>query len=87
VPTTRRVYIAFELRTAWHVTFTEVGRQTPLARTLTFMDSEKIIELTRRGGHAMNLEGRQALEMGISNGRGGVTLQLTPEQYGKLNMR
>jgi hypothetical protein len=27
----------------------------------------------------MNLEGRQALEMGISSGRGGVTLKLTPE--------
>jgi hypothetical protein len=33
----------------------------------------------------MNLEGCQALDMGISNGRGGVMLNLTPEQYAKLN--
>jgi hypothetical protein len=77
--------MAFELRAAWHVTFTPQGCRVPLARTLTFQDSEKIVELARRGRHPMNLEGRQALEIGIRNGRGGVTLELTREQYNKLN--
>jgi hypothetical protein len=32
----------------------------------------------------MNLESLQALEHGIETGRGGVWLELTDEQYGKL---
>jgi hypothetical protein len=32
----------------------------------------------------MHRGGRQSLDMGISNGRGGVTLKLTPEQFAKL---
>ena len=55
-----------------------------MSRTLTIRDPAKVIELARRGGCAMNLEGRQALELGIANGRGGVTLKLTPAQYAKL---
>ena len=74
----------FERRAEWHVTFTVEGERGPLPRTLTIRDPAKLIELARRGGHPMNLEGRQALDMGISNGHGGVTLKLTPEQYHKL---
>jgi hypothetical protein len=80
----RRVYMRFERRADWHVTFNEEGQGRPLPRTLRYRDPAKIIELARRGGHTMNLEGRQALDMGINNGRGGVTLKLTPEQYHKL---
>jgi hypothetical protein len=76
--------MVYEHRAAWHVTFTDEGQHTPLPAKLTFQDSDKIIELARRGGHPMNLEGRQALEMGIRNGRGGVTLKLTAEQYERL---
>jgi len=74
----------FERRADWHVTFTEEGQSRPLSRTLRYGDPAKIVELARRGGHPMNLEGRQALDLGISNGRGGVTLKLTPEQFRKL---
>jgi hypothetical protein len=35
----------------------------------------------------MNLESCQSLDTGISNGRGGVTLKLTPGQYAKLRAR
>lgn len=80
----RRVYMAFERRAAWHVTFTEEGQRTPMPRKLTFQDSGKIVELARKGGCSMNLEGRQALDMGINNGRGGVMLKLTAEQYARL---
>jgi hypothetical protein len=76
--------MAFEHRGAWHITFTEDGR-SPAIRTLIFQDSAKIVEIARRGGHPMNLEGRQALDFGINNGRGGVMLKLTPEQFAKLN--
>lgn len=79
-----RVYMAFERRADWHVTFTEEGHGKLLSRPLRYSDPAKIVELARRGGHPMNLEGRQALDLGISNGRGGVTLKLTPEQFKKL---
>lgn len=35
----------------------------------------------------MNLESIQALDQGIEKGRGGVWLELTEEQYGKLTQR
>ena len=81
---THRVYMRFERRTDWHVTFTDEGQGRQLPRTLTIRDPAKVIELAQRGGCATNLEGRQALELGIANGRGGVTLKLTPDQYAKL---
>jgi len=37
-----------------------------------------------RGGYNMHLEGRQSLDHGIENGRGGIWLLLTEKQYGKL---
>jgi hypothetical protein len=76
--------MAFECRQAWHVTFIEEGRSQAI-RKLIFQDSAKIVEIARKGGHPMNLEGRQALEMGIDTGRGGVMLELTPDQFAKLN--
>lgn len=81
---THRVYMRFERRVDWHITFIDEGQRRALPRSLTYRDAAKIIELARRGGHPMNLEGRQALDMGINNGRGGVTLKLTREQYRKL---
>jgi hypothetical protein len=74
----------FELRAAWHVMFTEEGQNVALSRRFVFQDSDKILELARKGGHSMNLEGRQAIDMGIAGGKGGVMLKLTPEQYLKL---
>lgn len=74
----------FERRVDWHITFIDAVQGRPLARSLTYRDATKIVELARRGGHPMNLEGRQALDMGISNGLGSVTLKLNREQYAKL---
>ena len=79
-----RVYMAFERRADLHVTFTDEGQGRPLPRTLRYGDPAKIVELARRGGNPMNIEGRQALDLGISRGRGGVTLKLTSEQFRKL---
>jgi hypothetical protein len=68
------------------VTGESVGRfeadlKTPLPRKLTFSDPEKIRELARRG------EPWQMLENAIENGRSGVYLRLTPEQYRALRRR
>ena len=49
-------------------------------------DPAKIIEMAERGGAAMLLEDRQALDYGIAQGRGSVWLNLTHEQYRKLKM-
>jgi hypothetical protein len=45
--------------------------KTPLPRTFTFADPEKIRELARRGEAWGTSEARQMLEHGIETGRGG----------------
>jgi hypothetical protein len=78
------VYMTFFFRSGWQVQFVEGNLQTPLPRTFTFADAEKIRELARRGEAWGTLEAKQALERGIENGRGGVYLRLTPGQYARL---
>lgn len=68
----------------WFCQFLEEDLKTSLPRKVRLDDSAKIIEMAERGGAAMRLEDRQALEYGISTGRGSVWLNLTPEQYQKL---
>jgi hypothetical protein len=79
-----RVYMYFFKRGGWEVQFLEADPKTPLPRKLTFADPEKIRELARRGGAWRDSESRQMLEQDIENGRGGIYLRLTPEQYGRL---
>jgi hypothetical protein len=67
------------------VQFLEADLRTPLPRKLTFTDPEKIRELARRGEAWGDAESRQMLEHAIENGRGGVYLRLTPDQYGRLS--
>jgi hypothetical protein len=74
----------FFKRGGWQVQFTEADLKPALPRTLTFSDPEKIRELARRGGAWRDSESRQMLEHAIENGRGGVYLRLTPEQYRRL---
>jgi len=82
----RRVYMYFMLREGWHCQFLEADLKTPLPKKLNLSSSQKIIETAERGGYNMNLEGRQALDHGIENGRGGIWLLLTEEQYQKLKV-
>ena len=79
-----QVYMYFFKRGGWQVQFTEADLKTPLSRKLTFADPEKIRELARRGGAWRDSESRQMLEHAIENGRGGIYLRLTPEQYARL---
>jgi hypothetical protein len=81
---THRVYMSFMKSNGWFCQFLEEDLKTPLPRKLTFVSSDKIMDLAERAGALRNLECRQALELGIGVGRGGVFLILTDEQYQKL---
>jgi len=81
-----RVYMYFFERRGWSCQFLEADLKTPLPKKLTFKHPEKIIAIAEHGGANLNLEGRQGLEHALRNGRGGVWLELTEEQYRKLAM-
>jgi hypothetical protein len=78
------VYMSFFYRSGWQVQFLEGDMKTALPRKLTFQHPDKIRELARRGEALGTLDRKQALESAIENGRGGVHLRLTPEQYSRL---
>jgi hypothetical protein len=56
-------------------------------RKVMFEDDKKIWEIAKRGGFTLNISGRQELEEAIRRRRGGIWLELTPEQYAKLRER
>jgi hypothetical protein len=80
----RKVYMSFMLRKRWFCQFLEEDLKTALPRKISFADEAKLFEMAERGGYELNLEGRQAMEHAIQNGRGGIWLELTREQYEKL---
>ena len=79
-----RVFMTFFQRSGWQVQFLEADLRTPLPRKFTFTDPDKIRELARKGEAWGDSESWQMLEYAIENGRGGVYLRLTPDQYKKL---
>jgi len=79
--------MSFMHRGGWYCQFLEEGLKTPLPRKITLQDPAKLIELAEHGGYGLNLEGRHALDNAIENGRGGIWLELTEEQYQKLKSR
>jgi hypothetical protein len=79
-----RVYMSFFFKSGWQVQFLEADLKTALPRKLTFNDPEKIRELAKRGEAWATSEARQMLELAIEQGRGGLYLKLTAEQYSKL---
>jgi hypothetical protein len=83
----RRVYMSFMERKGWLCQFIEPDLQTALPRKLRFADVEMVRELAKRGEGLPDLESAAALEHGIEIGRGGVWLNLTPEQYARLNKK
>ena len=68
----------------WHCQFLKDDLKTSLPRKLTFQDPDKLIDIARKGGAEFTSAERQALEFGISRGRGAVWLNLTAEQLNKL---
>ena len=79
-----RVYASFQCRDGWQVSFLESDLKTSLCRHLTFASEQKIVELAERGNADLNLESRAAIQHGIAIGRGGFYLNLTDEQYRRL---
>jgi hypothetical protein len=78
------VYASFEQKEAtWEVIMYDSGTQRQIRR-LRFEDSNKLIEMARRGQALGNLEAKQALDYGIDHGKGGMFLKLTGEQYEAL---
>jgi len=75
-----------EWRKGWRVSFTEADCQTSLPRKLTFATPDKIRIMQQRFGSQL-LDDKNALEHGISIGRGGAWLTLTEEQYQRLRQR
>jgi hypothetical protein len=80
----RKVYMHFMLANGWYCQFLEQDLKTPAGKPLTLSSPEKILEMARRGGAEMKLEDIQAIEYGISTGRGSLWLNLTQEQYKRL---
>ena len=80
----KRVYMEFRFRQGWYCQFWEEDRQTSLPRKVLLADDRKLFELAKRGGFTLNLAGRQEIEEAIRKKRGGIWLELTPEQHAKL---
>lgn len=68
----------------WAVSFLEEDCKTSLPRHFIFQSELKVLDLARHGDAEFNLAGRQAIDHGISMGRGSVWLKLTRDQYAKL---
>ena len=80
----RRIYMYFMLRGGWHCQFLEADLKTPLPKKLNFSDIAKVTQLIERGNGFRDLEVRNMFAHAVQNGRGGVYLELTEEQYQKL---
>ena len=80
----RRIYMSFMQREAWYCQFLEEDLKTPLPRKLALLNHDKTFEIAERARALPNLEARQAIHSAIRNGRGGLWLSLTDEQYRKL---
>jgi hypothetical protein len=79
-----QVYMSFFLRQRWHVAFLQADLKTPLRRKLVFQDSAEIVQLVEHAGGLTDPSKRLMLDRDIGNGRGGMYLILTDEQYKRL---
>jgi hypothetical protein len=80
----KRVYMEFSFRQGWYCQFWEEDRKTSLPRKVLLTDDRKLFEMAKRGGFTLNLAGRQEIEEAIRKKRGGIWLELSPEQHAKL---
>jgi hypothetical protein len=70
----------------WHISFLEKDCRTVLPLKLTFAKEDKIRNMYDRCGSPL-LEDKQALEHGLSTGRGSCWLSLTDKQCQVLNLK
>jgi hypothetical protein len=76
--------MSFEFKTGWLCQFLDEELKTILPRRVTVKDEKKIWEMAKRGRFTLNISGREELEQALRRKRGGIWLELTPEQYRKL---
>ncbi len=79
-----RVYMYFMLARSWSVQFLEMDLKTSVGRIRRFSSIHNVRELIARTPTQLSAEAQAKLEHDISNGRGGIYLDLTPEQYNGL---
>jgi hypothetical protein len=65
----------------WYCQFLEPDLKTSLRRKLTFASADKVRQMQQSFGADRLLEDDAAFEYAIENGRGGIWLNLTDEQY------
>lgn len=87
MPDTHLVYMTFRLCRSWLCQFLKKDLTTPLPRKLTLASAEEVRELVERAGAFPNPKSRQAFEQAISDGHGGLYLNLTDGQYARLNSK
>lgn len=78
------MYLYFQYRDGWLCQFLESDSKTSLPRKPVLADLEGLIGLVGRSGGLPNLASRQALDQAIVKRRGGIFLDLTPEQCARL---
>jgi hypothetical protein len=73
--------MSFMLRKGWYCQFLEPDLKTSLRRKLNFADVDKVRQMQERFGADRMLADKSAFEHALENGRGGIWLNLTDEQY------
>ncbi|WP_433972689.1 bifunctional DNA primase/polymerase [Tunturiibacter lichenicola] len=80
-----RVYMSFQFcSNRWWCQFLDDDFQTLLPRMVNLATTEELVALVDRGSGLSNLQSRQALDLAIATGRGGIFLSLTADQYKQL---
>ena len=81
-----RVLMSFTYRKGWHVCFFDSDRsRRQLPRLAFFNSDEAMVEFTRRAGGPKTLEDRNIFDMMIRRSFGEITLEVTAEQFARLN--
>ena len=80
----KRVFMTFRFVQGWHCEFWEEDKTKLLPRTVTLRSDAKVFELAKRGGYTLDIVGRQAIETALRKKQGELWLELTAEQYRKL---
>ena len=81
----QRIYMYYmHTPKGWFCQFLLADLRTPLRKRVIFQDPQKVVELAKKGGAEFTSADRQALEYGLSQGRGAVWLNLTQAQLAKL---
>jgi hypothetical protein len=77
----------FMVYEGWYCQFLEANLTTSLPKKLTIRNQQKLLQMAERGMPNMTNEERQRMQRDIANGRGGIWLDLSEEQYLKLKRR